>query len=184
MSDLWRRCSLLLQERLGPDDWRRSIEPLRAWVANGTIYLWVDRPGVGRRAIANPAKDFDLEIREVVGQIHGRGLTVRYLDRPPNRESMIGDRRTREFDARERSDARLDALRTFLKEEWLRIVENPPRRRWRSDVEMLVELDALAMERAKERLEREGLHPGSLAPAWRRGKPPVDPPPWPPPTVG
>lgn len=181
MSDLWERAREALRQRLSDEDWRRSIAPLRTWIAHGVLYLWVDRAPEDWRVIPNPAKDFDREIRETVRRMLGRPLEgARYLDRPPNREHMLNERRraTHRARAREQQDRTTKKLLAYAKEECRRLLANPPNlASCRSDAERRVKLEALAMDRAKRRLRAEALSSGARA---GRGEPSDEPPPWPP----
>lgn len=181
MSAFWDKCRSALRESLAEADWRRSIAPLRAWIAHDHLYLWVDREPGDWRTIPNPAKDFDREIREAVRRTLGRPARgIHYLDRPPNREHILNDWRRIEHRARARreKDRTTEKLLAYAKEECRRLAANPPRlASCRSDAERRVKLAAICMDRAKRRLEKEALSSGVRL--WRRGEPPEDPPPWP-----
>ena len=159
MSDLWDRCRELLRTQLRADDWKRSIQTLRARLDADVLYLWVERGDEDWRSLANPARDFDQEIREAFRQVCGRVVgDVQFLDRPPNREHVINQRRIPEH--RRRMAARQDQTQALLlryaKEECLRMLDDPPRLpTCRNDRERCVRLEAMAMDRAKRRLVRE-----------------------------
>jgi hypothetical protein len=182
VSELWDRCRPQLRERMSQDDWRRCIAPLRAWFDADMLYLWVDREADDWHTISNPASDHDRAIRDTVRQVSGRAArAVHYLDRPPNRESIINQRRLPEHRSRRRaSDDRLHKLLcAYALEEARRFEDDPPDLRMcRTDVERRVKLETIAMDRAKRRLAREPL--ASVFGAGRRGEAPRDPPAWPP----
>lgn len=180
MSDLWNRCRAELRHCLSHDDWRRSIQPLRAWMDAGTLCLWVDRAPGDWRALANPARDFDAAIRKVAHKIWGREPTeIRYLDRPPSRDQSINQRRIREHRAklREREEGAARRLWTYARQELHRLIENPGDLHLTgSEDEVRRKLEAMVMDRAKQRLEQE-THRSGLFRGNRR--PPEDPPPSP-----
>lgn len=178
MTDFWRRCRAVLHKRLARDDYCLSIEPLRAWLDGGVLYLWVDRARDDWRSISNPARDFDSEIREAVELVWGRPpKSVRYLDRPPNRESRINDRRRDEHRTKTNlSQANNNKrLLEYALEECRKLEANPPNLgACRSDAERQVKLSAIVMDRAQRRLAKDVVSTKLLA--RRRREPPRTPP--------
>ncbi len=138
-------------------DWRASIQPLRAWMDAGTLYLWVDRAPGDWRAIANPARTFDASIRKVARETWGREPTaIRYVDTPPDREQMINERRGPEHrqKLRKQEEKQHRRLVELAKEECLRLLEDHDSVLLAgSDAEKQRTLSAIIMDRAKRRLE-------------------------------
>lgn len=178
MSDLWDRCRVELRRCMSDQEWRRSIEPLRAWIDIGTLYLWVDRASDDWRSIPNPARGCDASIRKTARETWGRELaSIRYLDRPPRREQIINERRVVEHrkKVRGQEDDKHRRLIDLAKEECLRLVDDAAGLRLTgSEEEIQRKLLAIVMDRAKQRLEKEKLRTGAVV---RRGGPPELPPP-------
>lgn len=189
MSDLWNRCRSALRAQVSTDDWRRSIEPLRAWIDADILYLWVDRDDDDWRSIPNPAKDFDRLIRGAVREVYGRApRDVRYLVRPPNREKLIterrvGEHREAEHAAQARERAALDAIKAEVYEQVKAEVLRDPRilGSCRDERDVGVKIQRMVMDRAKHRHEFEV--PQSQLRPFQRREAPRDPP-WPPDPAG
>jgi len=161
VSRLWDQCKSALKERLKPADWRTCIEPLRVWLHGDALYLWVDRARDDYRSIGNPARDFGEQIRDAVCQARGRGgLTLHFLERPPNRERMVTDQRVPEHRQKRRrhEDLEEQALLQYAKEECRKLYRDSGGLLLRGTRdERIRKLHAIVIERAKVRLEKEGL---------------------------
>ena len=179
MSDLWDRCRLALRERLPRADWHRCIEKLRGWIDDDVFYLWIDRAPDDWRSIGNPAESFDRDIRETIRLVCGRPARgVHYLERPPDREKVVNGRRIPEHRARfQRSQTERNRnLLPYAMEELRHLEAHPPDlSACRTVEEKLARLEAIAIERARRRMENEPLR--SLLARRARGAPPRDPPP-------
>ena len=137
----------------------------------------IERPTTGARwPTRGPASI--ASIRETVRRVCGRpARAVRYLERPPNREYIISQRRIPEHRNRllAAQEKEHKLLLARARDEVLHLLENPPDLRLcRSDTEKRVRLEALAMDRARRALEKQTLSPGSRV--RRPGQPPADPP--------
>lgn len=182
MSDLWNRCRAILRTQMSIADWEQCAEPLRAWMDDDVLYIWIKRGHqVGVRRVS--ASALDGLIRETVHRVWGRkSVRIVRVPQAPNRERIINERREREHRAQlqRRAPKELDAFLTYAMDECRRLAEDPSSlpRFTGSPEEQQRQLMAIVEAKARRRLEQEGWPSGTESPRTCRGAPPRDPPAW------